>query len=192
MSTEVSSNNVTEQSSSNSTLIATNVIGSVKWFNNRFGYGFLVATGDNSSYGDVFVHHSELKISDPNIYKFLTQGEYVQFNIVKTTGGKHEFQAGSVTGVNGGKLLCENSPSTYRRGPPRNSSEEDNGRRPQSQSQSHSGENYTRRSQSDSARPTTGRTQRRSQDPDGFTMPRSKTPRETPYKTAVNREGNKK
>jgi len=201
MSTEVSSNNVQD-----STLIVTNVIGSVKWFNNRYGYGFLVATGEHSSYGDVFVHHSELKISDPNIYKFLTQGEYVQFNIVKTTGGKHEFQAGSVTGVNGGRLLCENSPSTYSRAPRHHS--DDSERRT-----SHQGERVERTERSETATNTTqprayrprdntrstgprttdgpARTQRRSQDEDGFTIPRSRTPRETPYKNAVSTGGSR-
>lgn len=99
--------NTSTETQSTSTTLQTNVIGCVKWFNNRFGYGFIVATGEHSSYGDVFVHHSELQITDTNVYKFLMQGEYVQFNIVKTSTGKHEFQANHVTGVNGGKLMCE-------------------------------------------------------------------------------------
>jgi cold shock CspA family protein len=203
MSTEVSSNNVPEQSS----IIATNVIGSVKWFNNRFGYGFIVATGEHSSYGDVFVHHSELQISDPTVYKFLTQGEYIQFNIVKTSGGKHEYQAGNVTGVNGGKLLCENSPSTYRRSsraPSADNYEEQ--RRPVEQTPRHNNYQRVPRESDDHYRPPSARHPRGARTPtgeDGFVFPRGRkpqqpqvpqTPRPTPYKNAVrtDRGGNQK
>ncbi len=85
-------------------------LGCVKWFNNRSGYGFVFAIGDQSHYGDVFVHHSQLRISDPNVYKTLVTGEYVQFEITPSSSGKHKYQANNVTGVYGGKLLCENSP----------------------------------------------------------------------------------
>ena len=192
MSTEVSNNTVQEN---NSTLIVSNVIGSVKWFNNRFGYGFLVATGEHSSYGDVFVHHSELKITDSNIYKFLTQGEYVQFNIVKTSGGKHEYQAANVTGVNGGKLLCENNTT---------SSHNRNYSRQQYDDRENNTENVDRfprkdntrvyKQSTENTRRSSSRTgngngafknQRNSQDDEGYIMPRSRSPRETPYKTAA-------
>lgn len=84
-------------------------LGCVKWFNNRSGYGFIVAIGDQAHYGDVFVHHSQLRISDSHIYKTLIPGEYVQFEIIPTSDGKHKYQANNVTGVYGGKLMCESS-----------------------------------------------------------------------------------
>jgi cold shock CspA family protein len=90
-------------------------LGCVKWFNNRSGYGFIVAIGDQANYGDVFVHHSQLRISDPNVYKTLNTGEYVEFEISPTSDGKHKYQANNVTGVYGGKLMCENAPSPLRR-----------------------------------------------------------------------------
>jgi len=39
----------------------------------------------------------------------LVQGEYVSFELVKSSDpdSKHEFFAGNVSGVNGGKLMCE-------------------------------------------------------------------------------------
>ena len=77
----------------------------VKWFNNRAGYGFLtVADGDKKD-TDVFVHHTALQV-ETDQYKYLVAGEYVTFSL-STTNNDHEFQATSVRGVNGGKLMCE-------------------------------------------------------------------------------------
>jgi hypothetical protein len=39
----------------------------------------------------------------------LVQGEFVHFDLVKVEGDdKREFHAKNVTGINGGKLMCEN------------------------------------------------------------------------------------
>lgn len=81
--------------------------GNVKWFNNKAGYGFITATSENRKCDDVFVHHSALSTSEQQ-YKYLVQGEYVEFNWVESTGNiGHEWQAGNVSGVNGGRLMCE-------------------------------------------------------------------------------------
>jgi hypothetical protein len=37
----------------------------------------------------------------------LVQGEYVEFSLSNTTTTDHEFQAGEVCGIKGGKLMCE-------------------------------------------------------------------------------------
>jgi len=83
------------------------LLGCVKWFNNKVGYGFITLS-DGSSEQDIFVHHSALNTSDEQ-YKYLVQGEYVCFELVKSTDpdSKHDFFAGNVSGVNGGKLMCE-------------------------------------------------------------------------------------
>jgi hypothetical protein len=52
------------------------------------------------------VHHSTIKV-DTEQYKYLVQGEYVEFSLIDTTSDKHEYQAGDVCGVKGGKLMCE-------------------------------------------------------------------------------------
>jgi len=81
-------------------------IGRVKWFNNKAGYGFVTVTDGSKSGSDVFVHHSSIKV-DSEQYKYLVQGEYVEFNLSDTKTSDHEFQAGEVCGIKGGKLMCE-------------------------------------------------------------------------------------
>ena len=81
-------------------------IGRVKWFNNKAGYGFITVTDGPKAGSDVFVHHSTIKV-DTEQYKYLVQGEYVEFSLIDTTSDKHEYQAGDVCGVKGGKLMCE-------------------------------------------------------------------------------------
>jgi len=80
--------------------------GRVKWFNNKAGYGFITVTDGPKSGSDVFVHHSSIKV-DSEQYKYLVQGEYVDFNLSDTQTENHEFQAGEVCGIKGGKLMCE-------------------------------------------------------------------------------------
>ncbi|GAB4264034.1 MAG: cold-shock protein [Candidatus Promineifilaceae bacterium] len=48
--------------------------GTVKWFNDQKGYGFLTQAGGN----DVFVHHSAIQSSG---FRSLTEGERVEFAI---------------------------------------------------------------------------------------------------------------
>jgi len=80
--------------------------GRVKWFNNQAGFGFITVTDGPRSGSDIFVHHSGVKVGSEQ-YKYLVQGEYVQFGLTETNGGQHEFQASDVSGINNGKLMCE-------------------------------------------------------------------------------------
>jgi len=80
--------------------------GRVKWFNNKAGYGFITVTDGAKSGSDVFVHHSSIKVDDEQ-YKYLVQGEYVNFKLLDTMSDNHEYQAGEVCGIKGGKLMCE-------------------------------------------------------------------------------------
>ncbi|MBN1526659.1 MAG: cold shock domain-containing protein [Candidatus Omnitrophica bacterium] len=55
--------------------------GTVKWFNDKKGFGFIVAdTGK-----DVFVHHTGIEGEG---YKTLKEGEKVQFEIVQGPKGE--------------------------------------------------------------------------------------------------------
>jgi CspA family cold shock protein len=65
--------------------------GTVKWFNNDKGYGFIKrSTGE-----DVFVHHSAIQASG---YRTLNEGEQVEFEVKQ---GPKGLQAESVRRVEG-------------------------------------------------------------------------------------------
>ena len=81
-------------------------IGRVKWFNNKAGYGFITITDGAKSGTDVFVHHSAIKAGEEQ-YCYLVQGEYVEFGLVASSEKGHEVQASGVSGIKGGKLMCE-------------------------------------------------------------------------------------
>jgi len=84
-----------------------NLIGCVKWFNTKSGYGFITVTTDGDKKGkDFFVHHSAINVKNEQ-YKYLVQGEYVEFDLEKLDNEKHEWQAVNVYGINGGQLMCE-------------------------------------------------------------------------------------
>lgn len=80
--------------------------GRVKWFNNKAGYGFITITDGDKTGTDVFVHHSAIKVVSEQ-YKYLVQGEYVEFALDNTASNGHECQASNVCGIKGGKLMCE-------------------------------------------------------------------------------------
>jgi CspA family cold shock protein len=82
------------------------LVGKVKWFNNKAGYGFITASEGEHSGKDIFVHYSTINVSNLQ-YKYLVQGEYVEFELVKSQNDKHEYQATNVTGIRGGSIMCE-------------------------------------------------------------------------------------
>lgn len=82
------------------------IFGCVKWFNNKAGYGFISLIDGNEIGKEIFVHHTSIGVNEQQ-YKYLVQGEYVEFVISTTQGGQHEFQAVNVSGIKGGKLMCE-------------------------------------------------------------------------------------
>lgn len=96
-------------------------VGQVKWFNNKAGYGFITMTDEESKEVDVFTHYTTVQVADSQ-YKYLVQGEYVEFEMAKSTNEQHQFQATNVTGIKGGKLMCEtrqaNRPAGVRGPPP--------------------------------------------------------------------------
>ena len=82
-------------------------VGKVKWFNNKSGYGFVTFIDSSDLKGkDIFAHHSSLNVKD-EIYKYLVQGEYVEFNVQKMDSGNHEYQAMNIKGILQNDLMCE-------------------------------------------------------------------------------------
>lgn len=78
----------------------------VKWFNNRAGYGFATIQTLDRKAEDVFVHHSGITCGAEQ-YKYLVQGEYVEFNLRPSSNEKHPYQADNIRGVDDGMLMCE-------------------------------------------------------------------------------------
>ncbi len=65
--------------------------GTVKWFNNEKGYGFIAREGG----ADVFVHHSAI---DMNGFRTLQEGQQVEFEV---TAGPKGDQAQGVKVIGG-------------------------------------------------------------------------------------------
>jgi cold shock CspA family protein len=82
------------------------LVGQVKWFNNKAGYGFITVSDGEQAGKDIFIHYSTIRVTNSQ-YKYLVQGEYVEFTLTKSSGEEHEFQAGDVSGIKGGALMCE-------------------------------------------------------------------------------------
>lgn len=54
--------------------------GIIKWFNNEKGYGFINGPVDE----DIFVHYTAIKQDG---YRTLSEGQTVEFNLIKTEKG---------------------------------------------------------------------------------------------------------
>ena len=63
--------------------------GTVKWFSNEKGYGFITREGGD----DVFVHHTAIQTEG---YRSLTEGQKVEFEVVQ---GQKGLQASNVQPV---------------------------------------------------------------------------------------------
>ena len=94
------------QTQSELTTDVTRLTGRVKWFNTKAGYGFItVCEGDHNG-KDIFVHYTSIHV-DNSQYKYLVQGEYVDFSLIKPENSDHEYHAVEVSGIKGGNLMCE-------------------------------------------------------------------------------------
>lgn len=94
-------------SSKSSVSSESRILGRVKWFNNKSGFGFITVCdeGENKD-KDIFIHYSSIR-AESSQYKYLVQGEYVEFVLINTENGNHEFHASDVSGIKEGPLMCE-------------------------------------------------------------------------------------
>jgi CspA family cold shock protein len=97
---------MTSTESATSATSTERMTGKVKWFNNTAGFGFITACDGLYSGKDIFVHYSAILVENTQ-YKYLIQGEYVDFDLVCVESDKYEFQAVKVSGVKGGLIMCE-------------------------------------------------------------------------------------
>jgi CspA family cold shock protein len=65
--------------------------GTVKWFNNAKGYGFIEPEGGG---GDVFVHYSAIKAEG---YRTLTEGQKVTYEVEQGPKGYHAKEVSPVS-----------------------------------------------------------------------------------------------
>ena len=63
--------------------------GTVKWFNNTKGYGFI----EYGNLEDIFVHYSAIRKDG---YKSLREGEIVEFKLIDTTKGLQDIDVEEV------------------------------------------------------------------------------------------------
>ena len=149
--------------------------GRVKWFNNKAGYGFIsVPDCETGEERDMFVHHSEIKV-DQAQYKYLVQGEYVEFVIAPINReNKIDMHATSVRGINSGKLMCEtrNEVRSYR------ASSEQSETRQQGTRQQGTRQQGTRQ-QGTRPQETRPQTARQTSEPRQTQEPRTQAPRQT-------------
>ena len=82
------------------------ILGQIKWFNNKAGYGFITVSEGELEKKDIFIHYSSIRVTNSQ-YKYLVQGEYVEFTLIKSANSAHEYQATDVAGIKGGSLMCE-------------------------------------------------------------------------------------
>ena len=66
------------------------VSGTVKWFNNAKGYGFIVADGSDE---DMFAHYSSITMEG---YKTLKAGQAVTFDTKAVENGIHAINIGAI------------------------------------------------------------------------------------------------
>jgi len=95
------------------------LIGCVKFFDNTAGFGFITVLKNSNfpqfSEKDIFFHFSAIHSVNEKQYKYLLKGEYVEFKIVPSAnktgaavaGEDIKYNAIDITGIQGGKLMCE-------------------------------------------------------------------------------------
>lgn len=86
---------MTERIRPNSLSGAPRFRGTVKWFSDARGYGFIIRDDGDA---DVFVHIKAIQVSRPDEVAVLAEGDRVEFEIVEGRAGRAA--AGNVVRIN--------------------------------------------------------------------------------------------
>jgi cold shock CspA family protein len=81
-------------------------IGYVKWFNKKQGFGFIHVLNGQHKDQDIFVSPGNSAAVLQNGYKYLIQGEYVEFVVESALKENHKFHAVDITGILENNILC--------------------------------------------------------------------------------------
>ena len=90
------------------------IVGQCKWFNDEKAYGFLRSIQPPGP--DIFVHIRDIQATHthkPTLYT----GEYVEFGTASngtSQDGVERLKATTVTGINGGTLMCDHGTISFR------------------------------------------------------------------------------
>ena len=94
---------------------ANHVVGCVRRFNKKLGYGFITVISDGEFKGqDIFVHQTSIKLGNSNRHRMLFIGECVEFDIAPSGKPEHPTQAINVGGFNEHGLMCDNGSIIFR------------------------------------------------------------------------------
>tara|TARA_Y100000389_G_scaffold161729_1_gene164265 strand:+ start:5074 stop:5613 length:540 start_codon:yes stop_codon:yes gene_type:complete len=94
------------------------VLGVVKWFNNKLGYGFISHKKENNEEQDIFVHWSNLLLNEHD-FRTLYKDEVVEFEIQYCNFGQFAenknkaIQACNVSGPNFSKLISAKQTNNF-------------------------------------------------------------------------------
>jgi cold shock CspA family protein len=94
----------------------TRVLGKVKWFNYQNGYGFITPLEESDGGEDIFVHHTSIHVNG-NHYKYLVEGEYVEYTLENVNSREHKCHAVDITGIKRNTLMCETRNNTRQKTP---------------------------------------------------------------------------
>lgn len=92
-------------------------IGRVKFYNTRYGYGFIHGPLDVDDQSDIYFRHNGVSPSSTNFPITLYQGEYVEYELIQVQNDDPAKStiASNITGLYGGPLMMDSRPPKRRR-----------------------------------------------------------------------------
>lgn len=127
------------------------VQGTVKWFSNRKGFGFITPKGDKPpTKEDIFVHQSNIVMEKEDTYRTLKDGMEVQFEVATDDNGK--LKAQHVTSADGSPCPIP-EPRERRRRKKKNDADTPNGTVAENETAENEGGDKTEETKNNSGKP---------------------------------------